>query len=315
MKVCLIGFGKAGKALFSELINNCFVERTMVFDLDGSSFRSVPVETKNVSFSTDISDLEETFDLTVIASPDFEHFEQLRVAILNGTPTFVEKPYVNSRQQLDLVQELLSSSPNYKSTSNMILRTAPIFVEIRKLFLNGIFGSRVFIEGNYFYGRWEKIQNGWRGNKDYSVVLGGLIHLVDLVCYLTNNYQHKVALNYHRITDKKPSDVFDLGHLTLSSEKTGFASLTTNFSTSVEHRRDLSIYGDKENISIMGEEVWCNPKLFIEPGAISPAPPSKGALLKEFISYLQGETAEPIHFPALSEIFKVLELCLGNDTL
>ena len=50
----------------------------------------------------------------------------------------------------------------------------------------GELGTLYHAEGDYDYGRRHKLTDGWRGAEPaYSVVLGGAIHLVDLLLWLT----------------------------------------------------------------------------------------------------------------------------------
>ena len=46
-------------------------------------------------------------------------------------------------------------------------------------------GKIFHLEAGYESGRLFKIKDGWRGkNKDYSLVHGGMIHMIDLVMWL-----------------------------------------------------------------------------------------------------------------------------------
>ena len=50
----------------------------------------------------------------------------------------------------------------------------------------GDLGRVYYMEADYNYGRIHKIVDGWRGAIDYySVFLGGAVHMVDLLLWLT----------------------------------------------------------------------------------------------------------------------------------
>jgi len=315
VKIALLGFGKAGRQIFNDLVLNNTVTSILVFD-------PLPVDTTGLSdeqllkakFHRETFRFEQQVDLVVIATPDNLHREYLVQCFRLGIPSFVEKPFVSSEAEFQHIRELLSSNPNYKSTCNLVLRTSPLFSALREEFSKGAFGAHVFVEGKYLYGRWSKISEGWRGYKDYSITLGGLIHLVDIACYISGNFDHGVSIKSQRLTSKEPEKVIDFAQLSMSSEKTGFFSLTTNFSANVEHRRDFSIYGDLSWVEVKGNKVDCHPNQQGKLVGLSPAPQAKGALISEFIKCLSGGNYKENLLPNLEEIFRVLQICLGKST-
>ena len=51
----------------------------------------------------------------------------------------------------------------------------------------GDYGRAYYVEADYNYGRLWKLTDGWRGEIPfYSVVYGGAVHMIDLVCWLRN---------------------------------------------------------------------------------------------------------------------------------
>ena len=60
-----------------------------------------------------------------------------------------------------------------------------------------------FLEGDYNYGRIDKLTKGWRGKvKDYSVILGGGIHLLDLILSLKRSKVMEVYTQTNKIITK-----------------------------------------------------------------------------------------------------------------
>jgi predicted dehydrogenase len=194
----------------------------------------------------------------------------------------------------------------------LILRAAPLFIELKKLFASGIFGGKISVEGKYLYGRWDKLVNGWRGQPDYSVVLGGLIHLVDLLCFITGNYEYESHIEYARLTRKFPYDVNDFSSMILSNEIIGVANLTTNFSTPIDHRRDFSIYGDKSWVEVVGKEISVGGSLVdYNLKNLKASAGTKGDLLRAFIGDIHGDTKTLYQYPTRDEMLDVIEICLG----
>jgi predicted dehydrogenase len=313
MNVALIGYGKAGQALFEELSINQYVESIHVYDPAFDSIITPATSRKeNFVFHDKPINIDSSFDLVVVATPDHLHKEYILKSIGLGISCFVEKPLITSKTDLIEVINLINANPETKITTNLILRASPLFVEIRKLFINGAFGSNTFIEGKYLYGRWEKLVNGWRGAADYSVILGGLIHLVDLVCFISNEYNYECKINFQRLTSKFPSNVKDFGSIILTSPNTGIAHLTTSFSTPVDHRRDLAIYGDSGWIEVRGTEVRTGGNLAgLNLENLSAKSVSKGDLLSAFIKDINQEGVVEYLYPSRNEMIQVLKLCLG----
>ena len=313
MNVALIGYGNAGQALFEALTVNQYVGSIHVYD---PAFDSIiaPVFPRNKKFVFHDKpiDVDSSFDLVVVATPDHLHKEYILNAISLGISCFVEKPLITSKVDLIEVINATNVNPETKITTNLILRASPLFVEIRKLFLNGAFGSSVFIEGKYLYGRWEKLVNGWRGTADYSVILGGLIHLVDLVCFISNEFNYDCKIDFQRFTNKFPSDVKDFGSIVLTSPNIGIAHLATSFSTPVDHRRDLAIYGDNGWIEVRGTEVLTGGNLAgLNLENLPTKSTSKGDLLSAFINDINNEGVAEYLYPSKNEMIQVLKLCLG----
>lgn len=314
MKVALIGYGKAGQALFEELNVNEHVESIHIYDpaIKSTTSPLIPIK-KNITFHDQPINIDSSFDLVVVATPDHLHKKYIIESINLGVSCFVEKPFVTTNGDLLEVARVIKANPEAKITTNLILRASPLFFEIRKLFRSGAFGSNTFIEGKYLYGRWEKLATGWRGAADYSVILGGLIHLVDLVCFISDEYKHESKIDYQRLTNKLPSDIKDFGSITLSSPNMGFAQLSTTFSTPIEHRRDLSIYGDKGWIEVRGSQVLTGGSLSgLNLENLSAKSISKGDLLRAFIRDIDKKNEVESLYPSKSEIIQVLKLCLGG---
>ena len=213
------------------------------------------------------------------------------------------------------IEVALSKHPDLSITSNFILRAAPLFKDLKLAYAAGFFGDKISVEGKYLYGRWEKLLNGWRGNSNYSVILGGLIHLVDLFCFITNNYEYESHVEYKRLTKQEPFGVKDFGSVSLSNEKIGIANLSTNFSTPLEHRRDFSIYGDQGWVEIRGSEVLVGGKLLdYRINNLSAKANTKGELLQAFIGDIVKGGQGTSSYPTRKEILEVVRICLSNNT-
>ena len=117
-----------------------------------------------------------------IASFDEFHFDQILKAIKYNKHIMVEKPLCLTKDQLKKINRA-KLNKRLIISSNMVLRTNPRFNYIRNAIsssLNNIY----YIEAEYLWGRPKKLE-GWRRNtKNYSIILGASIHMIDLVLYL-----------------------------------------------------------------------------------------------------------------------------------
>jgi predicted dehydrogenase len=316
MRIALIGCGKSGQSLLEELIANSNVSKIDVFDPDVSKFSDLyKAKDKDILFFSETERFRPDYDLVVIATPDHLHTAYLLAAIKNGIDCFVEKPLVTNWNDFYAIEDALRKHPDLKITSNLILRAAPLFRDLKLAYTAGFFGDKISVEGKYLYGRWEKLVNGWRGNSNYSVILGGLIHLIDLFCFISNNFEYDSQVEFKRLTNKEPFGVKDFGSVRLSNEKIGIANLSTNFSTPLEHRRDFSIYGDQGWVEVRGSDVSVGGKLInYNMKNLSAKANTKGELLQAFISdIIKGGQGTSL-YPTRNEMLEVVRICLRNNS-
>lgn len=314
MRVALIGCGKAGADLLEELVENRSISTIDIFDPRVNEIKNLNSLSPKIEMLNPREPRDFNYDLAVIASPDHTHFGYATNFLENGVPSFVEKPIVTNSQDLAILSKLVECCSNVRMSSNFILRASPLFQRLKELISKGELGSKFFIEGKYLYGRWNKVLNGWRGSPqdDYSVILGGLIHIVDLCCYLTETYDFEVQQERIRLTNFPPNHIKDFGQIRLKSENIGVFSLTTTFSSPVNHRRDISIYGDLGWIEVIGESIKTGGSLTgIGLEKLSTRSESKGALLRDFIEEIQGQPMKANLCPDASEVIKVHELLMG----
>ena len=125
-------------------------------------------------------------DVVSVASYDDAHYEQIRLALEHGKHVFAEKPLVQERSHAVELARLLTEHPELRMSTNVPLRMSPRFIRVRELIAAGELGELFHLEGDYDYGRRHKLTDGWRGQIPYySVVLGGAIHMVDLLLWLS----------------------------------------------------------------------------------------------------------------------------------
>lgn len=125
-------------------------------------------------------------DIVSVASYDDAHYEQIHLALEQRKHVFAEKPLVLEREHATALAGQLAGDPSLRLSTNVPLRMSPRFRRIRGRIAAGEFGELFHLEGDYDYGRRHKLTGGWRGQIPYySAVLGGAIHMVDLLHWLS----------------------------------------------------------------------------------------------------------------------------------
>ena len=122
-------------------------------------------------------------DYLSIASYDQFHAEQVIAGLNADQRVFCEKPLCLNQDELDAIAHAASNSTGDVGI-NLPLRHTGFADDIRTFLSNrdGI----CFVRAVYHYGRNEKLANGWRSEcPDYSILLGGGVHLVDLILWIT----------------------------------------------------------------------------------------------------------------------------------
>ena len=193
VKIGVIGLG-VGEAHIQAYNNNTNCEVIALCDFNKSKLDEIKNKYPNRKLYYNALDLihDKEIDAISIASFDNFHYEQIIEALRHDKHIFVEKPVVNKPEHASKVVEFLSKKPDLVFTSNLILRQYPRFKKLNELIKMGTLGQIYSFEGDYNYGRLNKITDGWRGKQDYSTVLGGGIHLVDLILWLAESKVKKV---------------------------------------------------------------------------------------------------------------------------
>ena len=188
-------------------------------------------------------------DAVSIASYDHNHYEQIVTGIRNRKHLLVEKPIVTEKDHFLHIKELLEKNSDLIFTSNLVLRKTERFLDLKNRFLNGDFGQISFINAAYNYGRFSKLTDGWRNEiENYSVILGGGIHLIDLILWLTGDHIVKVFAKSNRIHGKDTGFLYDdLVTATMEMQSGAIFNLTCNFGNVSPHFHQLEIYGTNQS--------------------------------------------------------------------
>jgi predicted dehydrogenase len=184
-------------------------------------------------------------DVVSIASYDDAHYGQAIRAIRSGKHVFVEKPLCLRDEELDDISQALSERPQIRMSSNLVLRRAPAFKELKSRVESGALGRLYHLDGDYNYGRVHKITEQWRGRLPfYSVTHGGAIHIIDLMLWLTGRRVVEVmALGNQIVTAGSQFRFPDMVTALMRFEDDTSAKVAANFGCVCPHHHMMSVYG------------------------------------------------------------------------
>ena len=262
-------------------------------------------------------------DVVSIASYDSAHFEQVAAALRAGRHVFVEKPLCQRRSEAEELWALWRERPGLRLSTNVPLRMSPRFAELRGWIADGRLGELYYVEGDYDYGRLWKITQGWRAEEAfYSVVLGGAVHVVDLLLWLTGRRVVEVcAQGSRKATEATRFAYDDLVVATLTFDDGTIGKVSANFAIVHPHFHALKICGTNGTfVNRLGDaELWTPSGDGARPEPVATAYPGmrKGDLLHSFVeSIVSGATAvvpgEDV-FETMAVLFAIEEAAASGD--
>ena len=255
-------------------------------------------------------------DIVSIASYDDAHKNQVVASLKNGKHVFVEKPICLNNEELLSIVSVMRENPKLKVSSNLILRRCPRFIDLRKRIRSGELGQVFHMESSYDYGRLHKLTDGWRGRiPSYSVTLGGGIHLIDLMHWVSGEKFTEVFAHGNTLPTK--SSVFSGNSLTsaiMQSSSGCTTSLTSNFGSVTPHHHKLCVYGTEATF----EQSHTNTSYFfsrdpaVEPEKVDTPYPGtqKGDLLYDFVDSIIGEKQPLVK---AQEVIDAMSVALAID--
>ena len=136
-----------------------------IFDQDTTKAKSTIQDLDGCQNAACLEDIlcDRSVDIVSIASYDADHYEQVLAALQSGKHVFVEKPLCRNLQELKAIKKAWSvNKGKLKLTSNLVLRAAPLYQWLKEKIQSGDLGEIYAFDGDYLYGRLDKITDGWR---------------------------------------------------------------------------------------------------------------------------------------------------------
>jgi predicted dehydrogenase len=238
-------------------------------------------------------------DVVSIASYDDAHHAQVLAALAAGKHVFVEKPLCLRDEEFASICDALRRAPDRRLSSNLILRKAPRFAQLRDQIKAGAFGRLYCVEADYTYGRLAKIVEGWRGRLPfYSVTHGGGIHMIDLLLWLTGEKPARVTAIGSRLATRDTTFRHnDMVAALLEFPSGMIGKVSANFACVLPHGHAVALYGTEATFlqNALGAAVLRSRDPAARPEPVSEPATSagKGDLIPSFVrAILDGTAAE-----------------------
>ena len=241
--VGLFGLGKTGFEHLKFYRNSSNVKKIFVSEVKKIKKGKKIVEDKNLSKfqKMDIN------KLVSISNYDRDH-AKLVLKFYKNSNIFVEKPLcTNLLDAKKILKEIKKNKFKNYLSSNLVLRNSKLINSIYNKIKRNEFGKIYYFEGDYLYGRINKILNGWRGlDKNYSVMLGGGIHLVDWMIKIFGTKPFYVDSKGSNFFTAKKINSNDFVQSNFYFKNGAIGKITANFGCVHNHQHVIKIYGTKK---------------------------------------------------------------------
>jgi predicted dehydrogenase len=317
LRVGIIGLG-VGEQHIAGCEGGSAGEAALLCDFSPDKLREVSARHPGIATTERADDVLDDPDIDVvsIASWDNHHFRQVMRAIERDKHVFVEKPLCLKPGEAREIRRALAAKPGLRMSSNLILRRSKRFLQVKALIAAGRLGDLYHLEADYNYGRLEKILKGWRGEiEDYSVVLGGGVHTLDLLMWFSGSDVSEVAAYGNRLAARGAEARFDDCVVSILKFRNGATGkMAANFGCVHPHFHQVALYGTRATFqnTLEGGRLITdrNPDAPAEP--VSGAYPGcqKGELLRNFLDSLAAGREPEV---PTGDVFKTMSVCFAIE--
>jgi len=254
--VGVIGLGYAGGQHLDAYIENPDTEVKMVCSLpqDGIPERARDLGIKHTADWQEVIKNDDV-EIVSICTPDYQHGEQAVAAVNAGKHVFCEKPLATTVDDCQRVVDAVAKK-SVKFLTGQVLRFAPLFRSLKKVFDSGKVGKPVFAESDYLHDC-RALMGGWRIDPAHSpdLILGGGCHPIDLLRWIMGDVEQVYAQANKMCMPDLPMPA-DNALLSLKFENGAIGKVQVTIGCPRPYALNLSIYGDKGTL--------VNNKLFSE---------------------------------------------------
>ena len=250
-------------------------------------------------------------NLVSIASYDNYHFNQIVKGLNNKKNLIVEKPLCLNLSELKKINNLLKKNKNLFITSNLVLRVNSLFKKIKKITKNN--NEIFYIEADYIWGRRQKLY-GWRSKtKNYSLIHGAAIHMIDLIMWLTSLKPKTVyAIGKKKFTKKSKFKKNNLVVMLLEFPKDILVKITANSLAVHNHFHEVKVFYNNKTFenNNLGSYLFKNNKI-LKIKSNYPDNKNKKRMIQNFIDYLKNRSIKKII--SHKEQIDLMSVCISAE--
>ena len=317
--VGVIGLG-VGEQLANAFARHPDCQLVALCDSDEEKLASVAAKFPNVRRYKAADALIDDPDIQIVAvaSYDQDHAQQIIRSLDSDRHVFSEKPICTSLADAHAIRSALTRKPGLRFSSNTILRMSPRFRALKENIASGEMGDIYYAEADYNYGRLHKLTEGWRGRlSDYSVMLGGGIHMIDLLLWLMDRKVVEVTGYGNSIASKSAGSSFagnDLAVSLLHFNDGSIAKVSANFGCIFPHFHRLIVYGTTASFEngLLSALRYVSRDPTIPPQRVTDEYPGmgKGDLVPSFVDAVMGRGKAIVDE---QDVFAALSVCFAID--
>jgi predicted dehydrogenase len=243
----VIGMGVGEKHALAYQ-NHDQIKLSSIYDFDRQKRDELKIDFPNTSIVEKEQSIfnDKNIDIVSIATYDNYHSDQIIQAFENGKHVMAEKPLCLTIDELSKIYNFHSKNKNLRLSANHVLRSNSRFIKFKKDIAKGKFGDVFYLEGDYYWGRKQKLF-GWRAEMEfYSIILGAAIHMIDIIMWMLEERPVAVQAMGNDIPNRKSPLNFNSFAVILLKFKSGIiAKLTGNGGCVHTHYHGLKIFGTK----------------------------------------------------------------------
>jgi len=317
LRIGIIGLG-VGEKHIDGYMRHPKCQVTAICDLSEkrlSEVRGKYPDAKQTKYADELLE-DPDIDVVSIASYDNAHFSQVCKALNHDKHVFVEKPLCLHEEEAITIRNLMNQKTHLKLSSNLILRRSPRFQHLKTIIDSGGLGELFYLEGDYNYGRIEKITNGWRGDMEfYSVIYGGGVHVADLLLWLAGELIEEVSAFGNNISSKGSKFRYNDMVVSILKFKSGLiGKIAANFGCVFPHFHQLTVYGTRGTfVNGMKEAfLYKSRDPLTQPQMLDSAYPGvhKGELIMSFIDSILHGTVPDV---STDDVFNAMSVCFAVE--
>ena len=314
INVGIIGFGVGEKHFQAFQLHKLSSVKT-ICEKDKKKIKLLKKQYPNITL-TDDEDIifkDKEINAVSIASYDDHHYRQVMKCFKYKKHILVEKPLCLSINELNKIRKESKKNNNLIIYSNMVLRTEKIFKKFKEIISQNK-KNYYFIEGSYIWGRIKKLYE-WRSRiKLFTIELGATIHILDLICWMLDDFPRSVFCSGNRIgINRKKFSKDSFSTMTLKFGNGLIANITANLVCPHEHLHAISVYGSKNTLknTLSGSYIINTKKKINKLKFAYPDKKNRKELIFNFIENINCVSNKQIINK--KEIFNIMKICFAAE--